>query len=88
MKGVVKKIKLTAPKSVKAGKSAKIKASVTASSGANKALSYSVNNKNYATISKKGVIATKKAGKNKTVKITVKSLDGSNKKAVIKIKIK
>ena len=44
-------------------------------------------NKNYATVTSKGVVATKKAGIGKTVTITAKAKDGSGKTAKIKIKI-
>lgn len=88
MKGVVKKIKLTAAKSVKAGKKITVKKKVTASKGANTALTYSVNNKKYATVSKKGVVTARKAGKGKTITVTAKATDGSGKKASVKIKIR
>lgn len=88
MKGVVKKIKLTAAKSVKAGKKVTVKKKVTASKGANTILTYSVSNKKYAAVSKKGVVTTKKAGKGKTITVTAKATDGSGKKATVKIKIK
>lgn len=88
MKGVVKKIKLTAAKSVKAGKKTAVKAKVTASKGANKTLAYSVSNKKYASVNSKGVVTTKKAGKGKRITVTAKATDGSGKKAVVKIKIK
>lgn len=88
MKGVVKKIELSAAKTVKAGKSIKIKAKISATKGANKRLKWLSSNDNYATINSKGEVKTKKAGKGKTVKITAKATDGSNKKASIKLKIK
>lgn len=88
MKGVVKKIKLTAAKSVKAGRKVAVKAKVTASKGANKTLTYSVSNKKYASVNSKGVVTAKKAGKGRKITVTAKATDGSNKKAVIKIKIK
>lgn len=52
-----------------------------------KAVTWS-SNKEYATVTSKGVIKALKAGKGKTVKITAKAKDGSGKKATIKIKIK
>lgn len=88
MKGVVKKIKLSAAKSVKAGKKVTVKNKVTASKGANTALTYSVSNKKYAAVNKKGVVTTKKAGKGKTITVMAKATDGSGKKATVKIKIK
>ncbi|MCI8490493.1 MAG: hypothetical protein HFJ04_09710 [Lachnospiraceae bacterium] len=88
MKGVVKKIKLKAAKTVKAGKKVTVKATVTATKNANKTLVYSVNNKKYASVNIKGVVTAKKAGKGKTVTVTAKSTDGSNKKATVRIRIK
>lgn len=41
----------------------------------------------WVTVTNKGKVTTKKAGKGKTVKITVTSTDGTNKKATVKIKI-
>ncbi len=89
VKDAVKKIKLSCKKtSVKAGKSVKVTAKVTASGKtANKVLSWSVSNKKYATVNSKGVVKTKKAGKGKTVTITAKATDGTNKSSKIKIKI-
>lgn len=89
MKKAVKKIKLLPKsKSVKAGKKLKITAKVTPSKNVNKTLSWSSNNENYATVNSKGVVTTKKAGKGKSVKITARAMDGSGKKASVKIKIK
>lgn len=88
MKGVVKKIKLSASKTVTAGKKVTVKAKITASKGANKKLAYSVRNKKYATVSSKGVVKAKKAGKGKTITITAKATDGSGKTATLKIKLK
>lgn len=89
VKHAVKKVKLTCKKtSVKAGQSVAVKAEVTASGKtANKALSWSTSNKKYATVNSKGVVKTKKAGKGKTVTVTAKSTDGTNKSSKIKIKI-
>lgn len=90
MKHAVKSIKLSASsKSVKAGKSVKIKAKVnTTGKNVNKTLKWTSSNTKYATVSKSGKVKTKKAGKGKTVTITATSTDGTNKKAKIKIKIK
>ncbi len=88
LKNAVKKITLKAPKTLTAGKKAKITAKVTAESGANKTLVYSCSNKKYATVNSKGTVTAKKAGKGKTVTITVRAVDGSGKKASVKIKIK
>ena len=87
-KGIVKKVNVTAPKTVKAGKSVKLKVKVTATAGAYKTLSWTSSNTKYATVSTSGKVTAKKAGKGKTVKITAKALDGSGKKAVVKLKIK
>ncbi len=89
LKDFVKSIKLKAKKTVKAGKSLKVKATVkTTGKKVNKKLKWTSSNEKYATVSSKGVVKAKKAGKGKTVRITAASTDGSNKKKVIKIKIK
>lgn len=88
MKGEVKKVTLKGKKSVKAGKTVKLKAVVKASKGANKKLRWTSNNTKYATVTSNGKVKTKKAGKKKTVKITAMATDGSNKKATIRIKLK
>lgn len=90
MKHAVKSIKLEAKKTwVKAGKSITVKPTIkTTGKQANKTLNWTSGNTKYATVTKKGKVKTKKAGKGKTVKITASSTDGSNKKASIKIKIK
>jgi len=90
MKHAVKSIKLKAlKKTVEAGKSVKVKATVkTTGKKVNKTLKWTSSNTTYATVTKKGVVKTKKAGKGRTVTITAMSTDGSNKKAKIKIKIK
>lgn len=76
-------------KSVKAGKTLKVKATVkTTGKNANKTLKWTSSNTKYATVSAKGVVKAKKAGKDKTVKITAAATDGSNKKKTITIKIK
>ena len=56
--------------------------------GGSKALKWSSSNKKYATVTSKGVVSTKKAGKGKIVTITAKAKDGSGKKASVKIRIK
>lgn len=88
MKGEVKKITLKGKKSVKAGKTVKLKAVVKASKGANKKLRWTSNNTKYAIVTSSGKVKTKKAGKKKTIKITAMATDGTNKKATIKIKLK
>lgn len=88
MKGIVKKIKITGKKTVKAGKTLSLKAKVTASKGANKKLIWTSSNTKYATVSASGKVKTLKAGKKKSVKITVMATDGSGKKATVTVKIK
>ena len=90
MKHAVKSIKLKASKkTLKAGKTMTIKATVkTTGKKVNKSLKWTSSNKKYATVNSKGKVTAKKAGKGKTVTITAKSTDGSNKKATVKIKIK
>lgn len=88
MPKAVKKIVLTSSKTVKAGKTLKIKAKVTPSKKVNKKLQWTSSNKKYATVNAKGIVKAKVAGKGKSVKITAKATDGSNKKQTIKIKIK
>ena len=88
MKGVVKKVSVSGAKTVKAGKSLKLKAKVTATKGANKKLKWICSNTKYAMVNSKGIVKTKKAGKGKKVKITAMATDGSNKKKTVTIKIK
>lgn len=88
MKGAVKKVRLTAPKSVKAGRKVTVRAKVTATKGANKKLKYTVSSKKYAFVNSKGIVTTKKAGKGKNITVIAKATDGSNKKASVKIKLK
>lgn len=74
---------------VKAGNKLNIKATVYVSSrNASRKLKWTTSNSKYATVSKKGVLKAKKAGKGKTVKITAAATDGSGKKGTIQIKIK
>lgn len=88
MKNPVKKVSISGSKTVKAGKSVKLKAKVQASKGANKKVIWASSNKKYATVSASGKVKTYKAGKGKKVKITAKATDGSNKKKTVTIKIK
>ena len=88
MKGVVKKIVVTGAKNVKAGKSLKLKAKVTATKGANKKLKWTSSNTKYATVTSSGTVKTFKAGKGKKVKITAMATDGSSKKKTVTIKMK
>ncbi|MEI3229358.1 MAG: Ig-like domain-containing protein [Lachnospiraceae bacterium] len=90
MKHAVKKITLKAKsKTVKAGKKLSVKSLVkTTGKKVNKKLEWTSSNAKYATVNSKGVVTTKKAGKGKSVTITARSTDGTNKKATLKIKIK
>lgn len=88
MKGIVKKVRITGAKTVKAGKSLKLKANVTATKKANKKLQWTSSDTKYATVNAKGVVKTKKTAKRKTIKITAMATDGSGKKATFKIKVK
>lgn len=88
MKGAVKKIAISGKKTVKAGRSLKLSAKVTASKKANKTLKWTSSNKKYATVSRSGKVKTLKDGKGKKVKITAAATDGSGKKKAVTIKIK
>lgn len=87
VKGIVKKVKVSGAKTVKAGKALKLKAKVLATKGANKKLVWTSSNENYAIV-KNGKVKTLKAGKGKKIKITAMATDGSGKKATVKVKIK
>lgn len=89
MKHSVKSVSLKGPKSIKRGKSGKIKAKIkTTGKDANRSLRYSSNSK-YAKVTSSGKVSVqKKAKKNSTVKITAKALDGTNRAKTIKIRIK
>lgn len=89
MKHAVKKIILKAPRTARAGKKIRVKATVkTTGKKANKKLEWNSSNTTYATVNEKGVVAVKKAGKGKAVKITAKATDGSGKKKAVAIRIK
>ena len=88
MKGFVKKVTINGVKAVKVGKRLKLKAKVSATTGANKKIMWISNNSKYATVSSSGLVKTFSAGKGKKVKITAMATDGSNKKKTITIKIK
>lgn len=87
-KGIVKKIRISGKKTIKAGRRTKLKAKVSASKGANKKLKWTSSNKKYAKVSATGKVTTYKAGKGKRVKITASATDGSSKKKVVTIKLK
>lgn len=85
----VEKLKIAdATKNLTVGKSVKLKAVVYPSNVTNKKINWKSSNTKYATVSSKGKVTAKEAGKGKTVKITALSTDGSKKKAVVGIKIK
>lgn len=89
MKGAVKKITISGGKSVKAGKTLKLKGKVAAThKKANTKLKWTSSNKKYATVNNSGKLKTYKAGKGKKVKITAEATDGSGKKKTVIIKIK
>lgn len=72
---------------IAAGKKVNLTVTVYPQNASNPKVTWKTGNKKYATVNSKGVVATKKAGKGKTVKITAEAKDGSGKKAVYKIKI-
>ena len=84
-KGYVKKITISGKKAVKAGKTLKLNAKVTATKNANRNVVWSSGNTKIATVNAKGVVKAKKKG---TVTITARSVDGTNKKATFRIKVK
>lgn len=88
MKSAVKKVAISGKKSVKAGKTLKLKVKVSGTKKANKKVKWVSSNKKYATVSKTGKVKFLKAGKGKKVKITAIATDGSGKKKSITIKIK
>ncbi len=83
----IKKISISGPShKIAAGKKVTLKATVSPSNATNKAVTWKSGNTRYATVSSKGVVTMKKAGKGKTVTITATAKDGSRKKAAYKIK--
>lgn len=81
------KITISGPShKIAAGKKVALKATVSPSNATNKAVTWKSGNTRYATVSSKGIVTMKKAGKGKTVTITATAKDGSGKKAVYKIK--
>ena len=91
MRHAVKKVAIKGSKvqSVKAGHSVKLKTTITTTGkSVNKKLQWMSSDTKYATVSSKGEVKTKKAGKGKKVKITAIATDGSDKKATVTIKMK
>ena len=91
MKGSVKKITIKAPgKTLKVGKTMKLKAVIKATKGkpVNKKLKWISDNPNFATVSATGKVKALKAGKGKKVKITAMATDGTGKKKTVTITIK
>lgn len=85
----VTKVKLNKTKAaLAAGKSLKLKATVSPSVATNKKVKWTSSNTKYATVNSAGKVTAKKAGIGKTVKITAAATDGSGKKAVCTIRIK
>lgn len=84
----VKSIKLSSKKNyVFVGKTLQVKATASPSNAVMPTLDWSSSNTKYVTVNSKGVIKPKKEGFGKTVKITAKTMDGSNLKKTIKIRI-
>lgn len=90
MKNAVTKVKIkNAGKTLKAGKSMKLKAEVWINGkNANNTLQWTVSNSKYASVNSKGKVTGKKAGKGKKVTVTAASTDGTNKKDKVTISIK
>ena len=80
---VLKKKKRT----VKAGKKVTLRVTVKPAKASQK-VKYTSSKKKYATVSQKGIVTTKKAGKGHRVTITCTATDGSKKKVKCVIKIK
>lgn len=90
MSAVFKKtvVKLNKKKlTLKAGDKYRLKAKVK-TVGKKKSVTWKTSKSKYATVSKKGVVKAKKAGRGKTVTIYAKAKDGSRSYAKIKVKIR
>ena len=90
LKDRVKSIFIKGTKTLARGKSSKLKTTVkTTGKKVNKTLRYTSSNPKYIKVSSSGkVTALKNAKKGASVKITAMALDGTNKKASVKIKVK
>ena len=88
-KGKVKSVKVTNVKNKKVtltvGQSKKLKVKVSIKGKVSKKVTYKSSNKKVATVTKKGIVKAKKAGK---ANITVRSKANKKKKVVIKVKVK
>lgn len=85
VKNPVKKITLkTTNKTLTVGKKFTLKVKAVTPKNASKNVTFSTSKKSVATVSAKGVVKAKKAGK---ATITVKATDGSNKKATCKVTV-
>ena len=84
----VEKITVVAPsKKLAAGTKVKFIADVLPEHATNAAVQWKTSNNKYATVNEKGWVSLKKAGAGKAVTITATAVDGSGKKASVKIKI-
>ena len=84
----IKKVKIKGYAAIEAGKSKTFKAVVSPAKSTYGKVKWSTSNKEYATVSSKGKVTVKKAGKGKTVKIYAVAQDGTKKKATFVVKIK
>lgn len=73
--------------SLSAGKTYRLKAKVK-TVGKKKSVTWKTGNSKYASVSKKGVVKAKKAGRGKTVTIYARAKDGSRSYAKLKVKIR
>lgn len=84
----VKKLKINKKKAVlRYGKKLKLRIKAKPAKASNKKIKWSVSNKKYAKVSKKGVVRAKKAGIGHTVKVYAKTRDGSGIRVSCKVKI-
>ena len=85
--GKTKYIEVGTSAKIAVGKKVTLVATVSPVNVTNATVIWKSSNTKYATVNKNGVVTAKKAGKNKTVKITATTADGSNKKKTFKVKI-